>query len=180
MKKTIVFALLFLAALPSFAQTTSKAVYVEAGGIGLPYSISFDTRFKKGTNTGIGGRIGFGGFIIEDEKMLTVPVQVNWLFGKEKNYFELGIGATYVHYQGWGYYEDYRCDATGCYPTGKYYAGDFVLPISNVNSVMGTISFGYRRVPTGSGFTWKAGITPLFNDNGFWPLFGGIGVGYKF
>lgn len=170
----------FFSSLCGSAQTTSKVVYVEAGGIGLPFSFSFDTRFKKGTNTGMGGRIGVGGFAIDDEKMLTIPVQLNWLFGKDKNYFELGVGATFLHYEGFEYYEDYRCDATGCYPVGRVYAGDFILPISNVNSVMGTLNFGYRRIPVGSGFTWKAAVTPIFNNNGFWPLYAGIGIGYKF
>lgn len=179
MKKLFVFTILSLLVISSFAQGTSKAVYVEAGGIGLPYSISFDTRFKKGTNTGMGARIGVGGFIIEDEKMLTVPLQLNWLFGKDKNYFELGVGATYLYYDGYEY-QDYVCTGFNCYPNGEYYAGDFILPISNEHSIMGTLSFGYRRIPAGSGFTWRAGITPIFNDNGFWPLFGGIGVGYKF
>jgi hypothetical protein len=179
MKKYLILSILVGFVINAKAQTTEKAVYIEAGGIGLPYSISFDTRLKKGTSTGLGLRAGFGGFIIEDEKMLTVPLQVNWLFGKDKNFFELGVGATYVYYEGYSY-SDYYCDATGCYPTGKTYAGDFILPISNTNSFMGTLSFGYRRIPASSGFTWKAAITPIFNDNGFWPLFAGIGVGYKF
>jgi hypothetical protein len=177
--KYILCLLLIMFSFPGFAQTTTKAVYVEAGGIGLPFSFSYDTRFKKGTNTGVGGRIGVGGFALEDEKMLTIPLQVNWLFGKEKNYFELGVGATFLHYDGYEY-TDYVCDMNGCNPTGKVYAGDFILPISNTNSVMGTLNFGYRRVPLGSGFTWRAAITPIFNENGFWPLYAGVGVGYKF
>jgi hypothetical protein len=179
MKQVLSF-LMLLCTITGFAQPTTKAVYVEIGGAGLPFSFNYDTRFKKGVNTGIGGRIGLGGFALEDEKMLTVPVQLNWLFGKEKNFFELGFGATYLHYKGYSYYEDYVCGVTGCYPTGKVYAGDFILPISNVNSVMGTLNFGYRRMPTGSGFTWRAAITPVFNENGFWPLYAGVGIGYKF
>lgn len=164
----------------ALAQKTSQSVFVEAGGIGLPYSFSYDTRFNKGSNDGIGGRIGFGGFVVEDEKMLTVPLQLNWLLGKGTNFFELGIGATYLHYDGYSYYEDYTCNNTGCFPSGKLYAGDFILPISSVNSFMGTLNFGYRKQPVSSGFTWKAAITPVFNDNGFWPLFAGVAVGYKF
>ena len=179
MKTLFLFILFSLFFFQGISQSTAKAVYVEAGGIGLPYSFSFDTRFNKGINTGIGGRIGLGGFIIEDEKMITVPLQVNWLLGKDKNYFELGVGATFVHYQGFSY-QEYVCDINGCYPTGEVYTGDFILPISNENSFMGTLNFGYRRIPATSGFTWKAAITPLFNKNGFWPLFGGIGIGYKF
>lgn len=180
MKSILAFIILSCSVLSSYAQDVSKAFYIEAGGIGLPYSFSFDTRFKKGTNEGIGGRIGFGGFAIDDEKMLTVPVQLNWLLGKERSFFEMGIGATFVYYKGYEYFENYNCDATGCYGSGKRYSGDFILPISNENSVMGTLNFGYRRQPVGSGFTWKAAITPIFNNNGFWPLFGGVAVGYKF
>jgi len=177
--KKLICILLLLSSFNGFSQTTTKAVYVEIGGIGLPFSFNYDTRFKSGTNTGIGGRAGLGGFAIEDEKMLTIPLQLNWLFGKEKNYFEMGFGATFLHYEGYEY-SDYVCDANGCYPTGKVYAGDFILPISNKNSVMGTLNFGYRRVPISSGFTWRAAITPVFNENGFWPLYAGVGIGYKF
>lgn len=172
-------AMLFIAG-HSFAQTTAKALYVEAGGIGLPYSFSYDTRLKKGASTGIGLRAGVGGFALEDENMLTIPMQLNWLFGKDKSYFEVGVGATFVHYNGYEYFDDYICTPSGCSGAGERYAGDFILPISNENSFMGTLSFGYRRMPVGSGVTWKAAITPLFNNNGFWPLFAGIGVGYKF
>ena len=179
MHKNIVTLILLFAFNKGFTQT-SKAVFAELGGIGLPYSFSFDTRLKPNTNSGIGIRAGLGGFALEDEKMLTVPVQLNWLLGTGRNFFEVGVGATFVHYDGYSYGSDYVCDATGCFPTGKRYAGDFVLPISTVNSIMGTMSFGYRRQPAGAGFTWKAALTPLFNDNGFWPLFAGIGVGYKF
>lgn len=179
-RKTLVALLSILLAFGSVhAQTTAKSAFVELGGAGLPFSFNYDTRFKSGAQTGIGGRIGIGGFAVEDEKMLTVPVQVNWLFGKQKSFFELGIGATYLHYQGFEY-QEYICDVNTCRPSGKIYAGDFLLPISNVNSLMGTMTFGYRRIPVGGGFMWKAAITPVFNDNGFWPLWAGVGVGYKF
>lgn len=180
MKKSVLLFVLFMIATVMYAQQRAQSFFVEAGGIGLPYSLSYDTRLNNGRNDGIGLRAGVGGYAIDDEKMITIPLQVNWLLGKEKSFFELGIGATFLHYDGYGYYDDYTCGPNGCFPTGKKYAGDFILPISTTNSFMGTLNFGYRKQPVGSGFTWKAAITPVFNNNGFWPLFAGVAVGYKF
>jgi hypothetical protein len=45
---------------------------------------------------------------------------------------------------------------------------------------MGTMNIGYRKIPENGGFTWRVNLTPIFNNNGFWPLFAGIGLGYAF
>jgi hypothetical protein len=45
---------------------------------------------------------------------------------------------------------------------------------------MGTMNIGYRKIPVDGGFTWRVNLTPIFNNNGFWPLFAGVGFGYAF
>src|ERR1043165_6259227 len=73
----------------------AKSVYFELGGPGLA-SINFDTRFNKG-EAGIGGRIGVGGFSVDQETVVFVPIGINYLLGKDnKNYFEIGGGVTPV------------------------------------------------------------------------------------
>src|ERR1700750_1000845 len=88
----------------SFAQNTTGSSYpgktsffAEIGGPGVLFSANYDTRFHK-SNLGIGGRIGIGFVTAYDDRndtvlnynyyyggrqrsVLTVPVQVNYLFG---------------------------------------------------------------------------------------------------
>ncbi|MER3463062.1 MAG: hypothetical protein C4329_00080 [Chitinophagaceae bacterium] len=90
MKKILFsFLLLFVVAF-SYAQTPAKAVFVELGGPGLA-SVKYDMRFT-GREDGIGGRIGIGGFSIDNTSVLFVPLGLNYLIGKDnKNYFKLAV-----------------------------------------------------------------------------------------
>ncbi|MEP6949852.1 MAG: hypothetical protein ABI863_11280 [Ginsengibacter sp.] len=162
MKKIIVLLLISSAFFNlSYGQKAAKAAYAEIGGPGLA-SANFDTRFAK-TEDGLGGRIGIGGFSIgngdgSNVTIITVPVGLNYLIGKDKkNYFEIGVGFTYVG--------------------GK--AKDDINS-ENFNSSFGNITLGYRLAPERGGFFFKAEITPVFGKGFFIPYFAGIGFGYKF
>lgn len=136
-------------------QKAAKAAYVQLGGPGLA-SVNFDTRFTP-REDGIGGRIGIGGFSIDDVSILTLPVGVNYLIGKDqKNYFEIGAGFTYIN----GGVDDISSD--------------------NFSESYGNLTFGYRLAPAAGGFFFKAEITPVFGKGFFLPYFGGVGFGYKF
>ena len=131
------------------------AMFFEIGGPGIA-SFNFDTRFT-GRNDGIGGRVGVGGFKIEDEGALFVPVGLNYLIGKDtKHYFEVGAGFTYVDYTS-------DVDDDGIFTTN-----------------FGHLSFGYRMQPKTNGFSFRAAIVPIFNRHGFLPYYAGISFGYKF
>lgn len=153
MKKLIILSGLIL-----FITDIAKSqavVFFELGGPGLA-SFNFDTRFT-GRNDGIGGRIGIGGFSINDEGGVFVPVGLNYLIGKEtKHFFEVGAGFTYV---------DYTSDVSN--------DGIFT-------SSFGHVSFGYRIQPPAGGFSFRAAIVPVFNKNGFLPYYAGVSFGYKF
>src|SRR5687768_13470365 len=71
-------------------------LYAELGGPSVA-GINFDTRFAKKEN-GIGGRLGIGGFAIDGDGLLFIPVGINYLVGKpdSKNFLELGLNLTYV------------------------------------------------------------------------------------
>ena len=134
------------------AQGAAKSVYFELGGPGLA-SINFDTRFKG--EAGLGGRVGVGGFSVGGEGAVFVPIGISYLLGKDnKNYFELGAGATPVIGVG-------------------TYSGDF-------SSTFGHVLFGYRLQPANGGFTFRAFINPVFGDGFFVPYYGGVSFGYKF
>jgi hypothetical protein len=153
------FVLLFFISFSSFAQseqvapTGAKSIYFELGGPGLA-SVNFDTRFGK-KEDGIGGRIGIGGFSIDGEGVVFLPIGVNYLLGKDnRNYFELGAGVTPVF--------------------GSGDAGD------NFSATFGHILFGYRMQPQNGGFLFRAFISPVFGEWGFFPYYGGVAFGYKF
>lgn len=169
----------------TFAQSKSgggekfgQSFYAELGGPGILFSANYDRRFTK-SNLGIGGRIGLGfvtgydyttvvtpyGYTTYGDRqrsVLTLPVQVNYLFGKPSSVsaFEVGLGATY---------------------TGKklnifdnYYGNT-----NDASSLYGTASFMYRRMPKDGGFSWRLGFTPIFTKGYIQPS-GGVSVGYNF
>lgn len=153
MKKLIVLSVLAIC----FTQVAKSqaAMFFELGGPGLA-SFNFDTRFT-GRSDGIGGRIGVGGFSIDDEGAIFVPVGLNYLIGKEtKHFFEVGAGFTYVDYT-------------------SSVSDDGIF-----QSSFGHLSFGYRMQPRANGFLFRAAIVPIFNRNGFLPYFAGVSFGYKF
>ncbi len=153
MKKWIV--LTIMAVCLSNLARSQAAMFFELGGPGLA-SFNVDTRFT-GRNDGIGGRIGVGGFSINDEGAIFVPVGLNYLIGKEtKHFFEVGAGFTYVNYT-----SDINDD--GIFETS-----------------FGHLSFGYRLQPRQNGFLFRAAIVPVFNSHGFLPYYAGVAFGYKF
>ena|SRR5215212_6219343 len=163
----------------SFAQDNNSnkvarnSFFAELGGAGIMFSANIDHRFTQ-SNLGFGGRIGLGfvtayeydtvnysSYYYSDDPVstITVPVQLNYIFGKANSphTFEVGAGVTYV---------------------GKE------LEIMNFyderqSKLFGTFSFMYRRQPKDGGFTWRIGFTPLF-AKGYIQAFGGAGLGYNF
>lgn len=138
--------------------TTKRAqnIYVELGAQGLLFSANYDTRFGK-TRNGIGGRIGFGAIGGDGATVVTVPVSLNYLLGEGKNFFEIGLGATYASL-----------------------ASDDDSFLGSGDTVIGTMAFMYRLQPVNSGFSFRGGFTPIFTSDGFIPYFAGISLGYTF
>ncbi|HMP85798.1 MAG TPA: hypothetical protein PKE63_00885 [Lacibacter sp.] len=138
----------------SFAQKAATSAFVEAGGPGLA-SFNFDTRFAA-RQDGWGLRLGLGGFVVDNEGAMFVPVTLNHLLGKDgRNYFEVGGGVTIVPFS----------SATGNSPLAK---------------TSGHLIFGYRYQPSNAGVLFRATINPVFGNGFFWPFYGGVSVGYKF
>jgi hypothetical protein len=171
-KLTFTIFLFFMCNL-AFAQESTTAYvpgqnsfFAELGGPGILFSANFDRRFTK-SNLGIGGRIGFG-FVTEDfgefynegpKSVLSVPVQLNYVFGKPNSVhsFEVGAGATF---------------------TGKK-IDIFTYQGTEGQSAFATASFMYRRQPAEGGFSWRIGFTPIFGGGYVQPS-GGVSVGYNF
>lgn len=148
----------------------TQSFFAEVGGPGILFSANYDSRFNK-TPFGLGGRVGLG-FITGDgitkagsvnfktESILTVPIQLNYLFGKANSINALEIGA-------------------GITVTGKKLNIFEYNDENKYSSVYGTASFMYRRMPKNGGFSLRAGFTPIITSGYIQPS-AGISVGYNF
>jgi len=136
------------------AQAT-KTFYVELLGNGLVFSANYDMRFAAAETDGLGGRLGIGYVGGGDlgGSVLTVPVIINYLLGKDGKYFEVGAGFTYV-------------------------GGNTTFADGFESGIIGTMSFQYRRQPIDGGFMWKIGLTPVIAAGTFIPYWPGISIGY--
>jgi len=165
----------FVGVLHAQDKLPTKSVYLELGGAGLPYSFNYDFRFDKEKVDSWGMRIGFGGYSLDGDSFFSLPVMANRLMGNGPHYFEIGLGATFFAFKNQVYSYD------GCYncsdDSPEY---SYILDVDGSPSIMGTLNFGYRKVPVDGGFMWKININPIFNNNGFWPLYAGVGFGYAF
>ena len=171
-KTVLILAMMLLAGNYLFAQNAvvtktdsldnkrAQSVYVELFGPGLVFSGNYDTRFSK-KQDGLGGRVGIGGFSTEGASIFTVPVQLNYLLGKNNKFFEIGLGVTYFQNTGDPYLFSNNSRVT-------------------TNSTIGTMTFGYRLQPKEGGFNFRAAINPVFDGNGFIPWWFGISFGYSF
>lgn len=176
MKRIAILIVCVITGFAGFAQddeshtVTNKSFYAELGGPGILFSANYDSRFNK-TPFGFGGRIGLG-FVSADETdysngnynyrrttALTLPVQLNYIFGKTNsvNAFEVGAGFTYVSKQ-LDIFNYYEKKGTNLY---------------------GTAAFMYRRVPMNGGFSWRIGFTPLIG-NGNVQASAAVSIGYNF
>lgn len=145
---------IFAIVLSTKAQSPAKAVYAEVGGPGL-LSINYDMRLAK-KNDGFGFRAGFGGWSINDSKLVLVPLGINYITSKNtRDYFEAGAGTTIVS----------NSSGSG--------SGPF-------KSSFGFLTLGYRKQPVDGGYFFRASLVPVFGKGFFWPYYAGVGFGYTF
>lgn len=180
MKKGLLFLSVVLISVACFSQAKNTVgkypgrtqFYAEVGGPGILFSANIDTRFTPST-LGWGARFGLGFYTGEDynynypgnyygyysQSVVTIPVQVNYVFGKLDNphTFEVGGGFTLA---------GKKIDIMNYSDTTR-------------SSLFGTASFMYRRQPLKGGFTWRIGFTPII-AKGFIMPSGAAGVGYCF
>lgn len=191
MKNSLLIILMTVLPFMAFAQEkpVTQSIYLELGGAGLPYSFNYDFRFDKDKIDSWGMRVGAGGYAFSGgDSFFSAPIQVNRLFGKNGHYFEVGGGATFVAFRSstYSYCQSGSYDPiTGIWVCTQTYTSrsdftEFILEIDGSPNVMGTLNFGYRRVPVDGGFMWKVNLNPIFNNRGFWPLWVGVGFGYAF
>lgn len=136
----------------------AQSVYLEIGGPGLALTVNYDARFGNRRN-GLGYRVGAGYFATDGNNVFSVPLQVNYLFGKGKSLIEIGGGTTFLNSHG--------------NSNGKHFIFD------RITGFVGTATIGYRYQPEEKGINLRIGFVPIFYDEGIIAA-GGISVGYNF
>ncbi len=145
MKKLFLLSLLAFS-LTASAQTSekpAKSISVEFLGPHQGYGINYDSRFKG--NTGAGYRVGLSYAYIfpgQDQEThgVSIPLELNYLFGSKLLKFELGGGST----------------------VGYYHNRDYAKAPEEITNKFGFIPFlnaGLRLQPK-RGLTLRLGITP--------------------
>ena len=95
MKKLMIIFTLAMASYHMTSAQSAQSFYFELGGPGIA-SFNFDTRLS-GRQDGIGARIGVGGYSIDGDGVVFLPVGLNYLLGGEsRHYFEVGAGANLI------------------------------------------------------------------------------------
>lgn len=158
-----------------------KSIYLESAGTGVAYSLNYDMRFAPKQN-GWGARIGASYFKSSGvANTFTVPIMVNYLWGKHSHYLEAGAGATLYYYEGSIYDNvfdkdrfEYDINNNNFHSTEDYY-----IKRDRYSAFFAT-AFGYRYQPLKGGFIFRAGVNTIV-DSEFWvPLWPYISVGYSF
>ncbi len=154
--KTILLISLFFASLRVLkAQSINKVSYLEIGGPGL-LSANFDTRFRHQPN-GLGLRIGFGYATDVFSSGLSIPAGLNYLVGKNRHFFEVEGGVSFIHLfanndDGW-FKENAQSLWIGYAYAGYRYKGPY-------------------------GFIFRAGFSPLYGGGHIVP-WGSISFGHS-
>ncbi|MEO6327337.1 MAG: hypothetical protein ABIO55_00305 [Ginsengibacter sp.] len=133
-----------------------QAIYFQIGGSGPILSVNYDRRFAKKVN-GAGFAVGLGYFGISGIGIFSIPVSLNYLFGKNSHFIEAAAGASFVTATSDLFNDDAQTGSTFIYH----------------------VNLGCRYQPTRGGFFFRGGISPLFISNGYLTSYY-IGFGHNF
>lgn len=158
----VAFLFLVFASSGLFAQKSKapksqhRSFNLELLGQSMGYAFNYDFRFNNQIK-GFGARFGIGYYNFQGETLLSVPLGVNYLLGRNGKYLELGAGFT---------------------------VGENILFHSNDFGASGTLCYGLRVQPENGGFNFRANINTAFGksdgDFFFFPLVPGVSMGYTF
>ena len=146
---------------------------LEAFGTGSLFSIKFDSRITKNEN-GVGFSVGIGGSPLgvlgkscNSGFQLAIPVGLNYLIGKNKHLFELGVGGVPMLVSGTKVF---------CIPEPGSKASFFGEDLTGYWYMLA----GYRFQPVHKkGLTYRLFISPLLQNNFPVKLWGGGSVGIR-
>ncbi|WP_411273762.1 hypothetical protein, partial [Daejeonella sp.] len=129
--------------------------FIEFGGAGGALSAQIDQRFSVDRNDGLGYRVGLGNY----NDVISVPIGMNYIFGKKRSGLELGLGLTT--------YFDLKKD-------DNFFNNENSVGLSPLFTV------GYR-LQSYNGFMLRLNSSAIydFDVNYIFPFFPGLSVGYR-
>lgn len=138
-----------------------RIVFAEIGGPGLAISANYDMRVQIGqSNKLFGFRAGVGYFQSGNNWVFTVPLQANYLYGKDGKYLEFGLGTTFLVSRG-----------------DNYSSKNFIF--DNDTGFIATGTIGVRYAPNNSHVNFRLAYVPIIDSDGLVNI-GGFSVGYTF
>ena len=152
-------------------ENTQKSMYLELFGASNMVGVNYDSRFKP--NSPWGYRVGMGYTYSKNYGLLSgsnsirgvdVPIEANYLLGKKRSKFELGLGVNLGYYK--EEYDVWNLNKVGEEDGLIYY--ESVYAGKESHSLWGYYFFGnigYRYQPS-HGFLFRVGISPSFNLGG--------------
>jgi hypothetical protein len=136
-----------------------QAVYFQLGGSGPIISANYDRRFFNKVN-GLGFAAGIGYWSESNfganTSIFSVPLSINYLFGRRNDFLELAAGATYIS------------ASADLFDSNDSESGFFYH-----------VNMGYRHQPATGGFFFRGGYSPLFYKGEYQTSFY-LGFGYNF
>ena len=134
-----------------------QAIYFLIGGSAPLLSVNYDRRFGNRVN-GAGFAAGLGFFGESGISIFSVPVSLNYLFGRNSHFLEIAGGATFV-----------SATATEFFYNEDVRESGFIFHLNA----------GYRYQPTRGGFFFRGGVSPLFSGGEYATSFY-LGFGHNF
>jgi hypothetical protein len=136
----------------------TRAAFLELGGPGLALTLNYDARFGTKNNKW-GFRIGGGYYNTGANWVASIPFQINYLYGGDSSFLEVGAGTTFVRSVG-------SINGT-------------VFQFDNITGFIGTASIGYRYQQSNGGINFRIAFVPILYDAGV-IYEGGLSIGYTF
>jgi len=138
-----------------------RIAFLEIGGPGLAISANYDMRVQIGSSNKLFGfRAGVGYFQSGNNWVFTVPLQANYLLGKDGKFLEFGLGTTFLVSRG-----------------DNYSSKNFIFDDDTGFIATGTI--GIRYAPNNSHVNFRLAYVPIIDSDGLVNI-GGFSVGYTF
>jgi hypothetical protein len=156
--------------------TQRKATYVELIGTNIGAGINFDIRQKKGVNDGFGFRAGIsiGSLRPLVKSMVTTPLGINYIHGKNKHGYIFGVGLlpTFLTYS-----------TAETISLGQFGGQELLIPFPLPQkefqlNMYGEIGYRYTPNPNEQGFMFQITLNPIIaKEVG---ISAGIAFGYVF
>lgn len=124
-----------------------QVIFAELFGRSLDYSVNYDRRFFKRRNS-LGLSVGISYYT--DPNLFSMPIDINYLAGKNDNYLEVGGGVTY-----------FGGSLTNGTFEDKFY--ESYLGYGKVDKIIAVLTMGYRYQQR-NGFVLRVGLNGWLNN----------------